>query len=274
MKKRITPYSSVIIVITLILISMACEKVVVINVKSTANALVVQANISNIDDHQVVKLENSANYYDVNVFPPITGAKVVLSDNYGFSENLTENANGIYISNNLKGTPGKTYQLHIEYNAKVYDSQSQMPYPVPIDSLLIIQRPSRFGNQQNGYSVTCKFKDPIGLGNYYRVNINASDTAAISGRKSRILSDKYSDGNEMSVTFRTQLLLNDTVFIQLQAIPKSTYDFFNTLSNAQGDVGAGQFLSSLPANPTNNISNNAFGYFSAYAVTSSSAVVK
>ncbi|MEI6020920.1 MAG: DUF4249 domain-containing protein, partial [Bacteroidota bacterium] len=255
-------------------IIMACEKVVTINVKSTANAVVVQANITNIDDHQVVKLEHTANYYDSNVFSPITGAKVFLSDNSGFSENLTENANGIYTSINLKGTPGKTYQLRIEYNANVYQSEAQMPFTIPIDSLLIIPRPARFNGQQNGYSVICKFKDPIGLGNYYRVNINSTDTAALNGRNSRILSDKYSDGDEMSVTFRTQLSVNDTVFIQLHAIPKSTYDFFNTLSNAQGEVGAGQFLSSLPANPTNNVSNNAYGYFSAYAVTSNSTVVK
>jgi len=149
-----------------------------------------------------------------------------------------------------------------------------MPLPVPIDSFLIVMRPARFGNQQNGYSVTCKFKDPIGLGNHYRVVIHSNDTSALNGRTSRILSDKLNDGEEMSVTFRTNLLLNDTVALELHAIPKSTYEFFNTLSNAQGEVGAGQFLSSLTANPTKNISNNAAGYFSAYAISTQSAVVK
>lgn len=148
-----------------------------------------------------------------------------------------------------------------------------MPSPVSIDSFLVNPIYNRNTGAISGYRVVCKFTDPGGIGNFYRVVIGSNDTAAISSRNYRILGDKLADGTQMSVTFRTNLHSLDTVKVQLQCIDRSTYNFYNTLNNAVGSSSISQFLAALPANPTNNISNSGLGYFAAYSVTKNSRIV-
>ena len=69
-----------------ILIITSCEKVVIIDVKSTAGKVVVQGNLTNDSLPYLVKLDNSVSYYSDNTFPPITGAQVRISDNAGHND--------------------------------------------------------------------------------------------------------------------------------------------------------------------------------------------
>ncbi len=269
-----TNFKNIAYLIILIIIAFtSCEKVVIIDVKSSGSKVVVQGNLNNDSVPYLVQLDNSVSYYADNVFPPILGAQVKISDNAGHAEVLRELGKGYYQTDSIRGVPGRTYFLQIISNGNTYTSYGTMPNPVPIDSFLLRPTLNRFTHDTTGYRVTCKFTDPIGTGNYYKVVISSKDTAAIGTTTGRILSDKYTDGQQLSVTFRTNLIANDSVSIQVQSITKSTFDFYNTLTNAEGEVGASQFLSSLPANPTNNISNGGLGYFAVYAETKKTIVI-
>ena len=148
-----------------------------------------------------------------------------------------------------------------------------MPVSVAIDSFLLKPNFSNHSTTVSGYKVVCKFTDPLGVGNYYRVVVGSNNIGAFGDRTYRVLEDKILDGQELSTSFNTKVHSGDTVNIQLQSIDKGTYDFYNTLNNAIGNTGASQFISSLPANPTNNISNHGLGYFSAYALTTQTRIV-
>jgi hypothetical protein len=267
-------YRFVAITFILIIIFSSCEKVVILDVKSASNKVVVQGNVFNGTGPYKIKLDYSVNYYSDNNFPTLTGALVNISDNVGSNEILADLGNGNYQTNSIQGVPGRTYNLKIIANGNTYSSSGTMANPTAIDSFLLKPSFDRLTLAPNGYRVVCKFTDPLGVGNYYRLVISSNDTAAIDSRNSRIVSDKYTDGQQISVTFRTKLIANDTVKIQLQSITKSIFDFYNTLTNAEGSVGASQFLSSLPANPTNNISNGGLGYFSVYSEIKQSMLVQ
>jgi hypothetical protein len=142
-----------------------------------------------------------------------------------------------------------------------------MPYSVPIDSVGIKQNPNL-----KGYRITCYFSDPAGIANYYMLKLKSNDSLAINQNSVRIVNDKLTDGQQMSLTYRTSVLPGDTVIVNLQSIDASTYNFYKTLVNAQGDLNP--LLSSPPANPTNNISNSGYGYFSAYSIATKSIVVQ
>ena len=252
----------------------SCEKVITLNLKRGDQHIVVQGNITNINKFNTVNLNYTVPYYNDNNFPAITGAHAIISDDQGNSETLTETASGVYKTTSLTGTPGRKYTLEIVANGNTYTSISYMPLPVAIDSLTFEPSISRSSTTINGYRVICKFTDPVGLGNFYRVTINSNDSSGIGENTSRIVSDKFTDGQQLSVTFRTKLILSDTVNIELQSIDKSTYDFYNTLNGAIGSSNLGQFLAALPANPTSNISNSGLGYFSAYSLNKLSAIIK
>jgi len=262
--------------IIIILFFASCEKVVLIDLNSKNPQPVVQANITNEPGPYTVKINSTVNYYESNIFPAISGAGVVISDNTGNSETLTEASPGVYKTASMIGTIGRTYTLNFTYNGKQYSANSTMPGNVAIDSLLFQESQGGGGGFRGGispiptYRVICKFKDTPGISNYYMLELTSNDTSAFNKNNTRVLSDKLADGQELSMTYRTHFLLNDSVTVKLKSIDKPIYDFYNTLPNATGDGG---FLSSLPANPLNNISNGGLGYFSAFSVSKMSAEV-
>lgn len=260
-----TIYSIILIIVSALLFS--CQKEVIIDLNSVNKIPVVQANVTNQPGPYTVQLNNTANYYEANNFTAIVGASVVVTDNSGNSQIFQEVAPGFYQSPAFTGTPGITYHLSVTTNGKEYTASSTMPLVVPIDSVVIENT-----TNNDGKRVICYFKDPPVIGNYYRLRLASNDTANINQNSIRIATDNLTNGNEMRMSFRTDLHADDTVTVKLESIDKTTYDFYNTLSNAEGDEN--QFMSALPANPTNNISNGGLGYFSAYAVAEKTAVIK
>lgn len=274
MKKLVTKHNSFIGIISFILFLLtSCEKVVQLDLSSADQQVVVQANVFNRPGPYIVNLNYSISYYSDNTFPNVTGASVQLSDDAGNSETLSEVSPGIYKTNVISGTAGRTYYLQINANNNYYSAFSTMPNPVAIDSLLLTPIYSKNTTIITGYRAICKYTDPAGVGNFYRVVVGSNNLSALGDRTSRVVEDKVVDGQQLSSSFSTKLHTGDTINMQLQCIDKSTYDFYNTLNNAIGNTGAGQFISSLPANPTNNISNHGLGYFSAYALTTKTLVI-
>jgi len=257
----------------LLVLFYSCQKVVMIDVNNANQQVVVQGNITNQPGPYTVNLNYTTAYYNGNVFPPITGAGVQIYDNAGNAETLKETSQGIYKTDSLKGTPGRNYTLQVTANSTVYTAVSVMASPVLLDSVTVTPSINNKTNAISGNRIRCYFKDPTGLGNFYRVVINSNDTAVVAPDTYRILSDKLTDGTQMSVSFRTTLVSKDTVKVQLQCIDKNTYDFYNTIGGAKGSAGVNQFLGALPANPTNNISNKGLGYFAAYSVTTHTLIV-
>ena len=261
------------VVLISLLIFSSCEKVVYIDLNTSDPRPVIEANITNQAGPYTVRLHHSVNYYDPNTFPAITDAVVTISDNTGISEILQQTSDGIYQTNTLQGIPGRTYTLKIMYNGKEYDAVSTMPDPVAIDSVQIVQnKPEGGGNNHPGFHVTTYFTDPFILGNYYRLHLISNDTNAVDKKRYRYLSDKLTDGMEMSLSYNTNLLYNDSLTVTLESIDKSTYDFFTTLRDVVG--GESSFLSAPPANPVNNISKGGLGYFASYSVIEKSYIVR
>ena len=252
--------------VALLLLLSSCEKVVYIDLNTSNPRPVVEADITDQAGPYTVKLSRSVNYYDSNVFPPITDATVSITDNAGNSELLRQTTDGIYQTKALQGIPGRTYTLKIFYNGNEYDAISTMPDPVAIDSVGITKNSSGGNNRNNpGYSVTAFFNDPAGKTNYYRLQLSSNDTNAIDQTRYRLASDKLTDGSEMSITYNTKLLPNDSLTVRLGSVDKSSYDFLTTFRNVVG--GSTGFLSAPPSNPVTNITNGGLGYFAAYPVS-------
>ena len=61
-----------------------------------------------------------------------------------------------------------------------------------------------------------------------------------------------------------------TYRIELLSLDKQTYGYYRTLEDL---LYTNPFFGSTPANPNNNLSNGALGYFGAYAVSSRTIVI-
>jgi len=256
----------------------SCQKEIQIDLNSAAPQIVIEGSVSDMLGKDTVKLSQTVNYYNLNIFPGISGAMVKISDNAGYFETLTEidSVHGIYITKPLRGIPGRTYTLNVLANGKEYTSVSTMPEPVKIDSLgITVNIRSGRGNPFGGsnsrntndttYRVTVNFRDPAGIENYYRF---VETNNGITYNSISVISDRFRDGKEISREMRIDTSIHissgNILTVEMQSIDKGAYDFFRTFRQAIGGSGTG-FLSASPGNPISNISNGALGYFSAYS---------
>ena len=118
---------------------MACEERYFPAIDSKyENVLVVDGMITNAPGPYTIKLSSSVpvNSYDII---PMSGFQVIVSDDAGNAETLTESEPGAYITapNGIQGIPGRSYQLTMHSpNGKTYQSDfEKLNEPVGIDSV-------------------------------------------------------------------------------------------------------------------------------------------
>src|ERR1039458_6425111 len=196
----------------IILTYSACEKVITVNLNSVNPVIVIQGDITNDPGPYSIILTNTASYYEANVFPPVTGAKVIVSDNAGNSETLKEVTPGTYQTAHLQGVPGRTYNLNISTTTGLnFTASSTMPQPIPIDSVDF-----RENTRNLTYRTVCIFHDATGVPAYYRLKVNTNDTAGFDTTNVRILNNSIADTAELTITYRSNLNYGDSVHVPLQ----------------------------------------------------------
>jgi hypothetical protein len=260
-------------IISLILVSVnSCTKVINIDLNDSSPRIIIEGNISDQPSSCFVRISKSVNYNVPNIFPPVTGANVTIADNLGNSSVLTESYAGYYSAGSFSGIPGRSYSVSVTIEGRSYSATSAMPYPVPVDS--ISQDLFLFGNfGGNGKIkfVKIQYLDPAGKKDFYRFIeiINSKPTDAIL-----VDNDVLRDGETITqdiIRRDPSLQTGDTVQILLQTIDKQVFTYFEQLNQTLNDFG-GQ--TATPANPVSNFNNGALGYFSAFAVTSATIVIK
>jgi len=248
----------------LVIINVAsCEKVIQLDLKNSAPHVVIQGNIYDQPGPYVVQISSSVNFDASSVYPPVTGANVVISDNLGQSEKLTESLPGNYVTAKLRGIPGRTYSLSVTTATDTYKATSVMPKGVSPDSIYFASSP--FSGE---LATMVKLTDSPFTIDYYRF------VYFINNKQQKIfyvLDDELFQGATIRYTLFSRgtdikLAKGDQVTVWLETIDHGAFEYFRT---AGSDEGA----SASPANPVSNISNGALGYFNACAVRKVSATV-
>lgn len=254
--------------LALLLASTGCEKVINLDLKTSASQLVIEGNL--VDDNRPcqVSLRTSANYTDANTFAPVTGATITLADNAGSTETLREATPGQYTGASIKGVSGRTYTLRVETGGTSYVAVSTLPAPVVPFEKLSTQL-SAIGS--NNIQAVVDYTDPVGLGNSYLFrqyrNGRLNNTIFVQN-------DQFTDGKHITQTLRTfsnsstdpnnlnKLVAGDSLQVEMQNIDANVYEYFRTFNLI---ITTGAAPSTTPANPKSNFSGGALGYFSAHS---------
>lgn len=252
---------------TLILLS-SCEKVISLNTGNKTGDLVIEANITNIEGPQLIKLSTNTALSNTNNYPPVTGAQVSLSDQSGNVFKFSESTAGTYTIDRLAAKSGVTYTMHVLSNGKDYTANSVMPELVPLDS--ISSSKDEFGNKDLR-KITVHYHDPAGVVNQYKFNlfVNGVQVKSIFANN-----DDFTDGNQVSLVLRQDdidIHAGDQVSVEMQCIDKLIYTYWFTLMRQSPDGPGGGVT---PANPPTNISPVTLGYFSAHTTSSKTILVK
>ncbi len=267
-KNLITVLLSLWIVLLAVLGLVSCEKVIDVDLNSADPRIVIEATL---DDSRecVVRLSRTVDFDQKNIFPPVSGAFITLSDGTGKVDSLREEGNGYYHAITVfDAYYGKTFTLTVSVEGKVYLASSTMPPPIEIDSLSF--ETMSFGETSTEV-VNVHFQDPEGIKNYYRF-VETYDLFEPQ-KYIFITDDRLQDGQSITAS----LFSPDTVSrsgmlvrVMLHCIDEGVYEYLRTAAMITGREGES---SASPANPVSNFSGGVLGYFSASSVRSGYAFV-
>lgn len=258
----------------------SCEDVIELDLTNVPPQVVIEGFVTDGPGPYLVKISTTVDFYDPNTFPLQENAVVVLSDDQGNEETLTETSPGIYQTANIQGERGVTYTLEVQLEGIIYTATSKMPDQlIPLDSLIVnFEEESLFFDE--GYYATAFFNDPPDVDNYYRLQVlvngevyffvDADDEESVPQEDINfwLANDKFTDGNLQDYEFPHTLKVGDTLQVSLAHLERSTFDYYRTLVNVIDGGGV------APSNPITNWDNNALGYFGAFSVTGNSVVVE
>jgi len=239
----------------------ACKKVIQVNLNSTSPLYVVQGNVINQPGPYLVSITKTVNFDQDNVFPPVDGAIVVITDvTAGTTDTLKELTSGNYYTTITNGIPGHTYKLYINASGNIFTATCTMPQPVTLDSLYT--QAALFGSHQDVVPV---YTDPPALGNYYFFQMYRNDTLV---NDIYIRNDMLINGQVIKQPLNGgDIISGDSVTLYLQCIDSSMYQYYYSLQQTENQNAA------TPANPLSNITGGALGYFSANTLSGKEIVV-
>lgn len=161
---------TIIKIFSILILFTSCEDVIDIELDSIEPTLVVDGYISDENNNCVIRLSQTADYFESNTYPEVSDATVFVSDQSGTKTSFQETKPGEYVSNNLVGQENTTYTLSVIAEGKEYQATVTMPEKVTIGTLSFQETPP-YMQSSGGYLVLCNFHDPVGLENYYRMKV-------------------------------------------------------------------------------------------------------
>lgn len=245
----------------------SCEKVINVDIKNQEPKIVVEGNITDEPGllTHLILVSRSTTFSSEGKFNAVTDAIVIIKDlQAGVTDTLEMQEPGQYYTHKILGISGHTYTLEVLHNGSKYTAASTLPDIVPLDSAYV----KDFG----AFGITFKqcipvFQDPPGKPNYYRFYVAVNDsTLPYQEAWDDLLTDGKLNSRPININSEELFKGNDTVKLTMMCTDKASFDFYNTLYNASGN---GQ----TPANPTNNISNGALGYFGAVTVRRQTVII-
>lgn len=303
--KRITLFS-----ILSIFSVLGCVEDFDLKLKEAEPRLVVEGLITNQTGPYYVRLTKSTpggltsidnSFNQTDNAEPVEDASVVITDDKGqcdtlkytiidvYGEEYDESFynQGFYATQKLKGIPGSTYYLEINWNNQKYTSSSYMQTVPEIEKLGYKSVYSE-AKMESHYVPTITFVDPENEINYYLIqtsrgfnntkfDINHSRfwaTATLwqysiledSHLKPEVIDLEISNGaTPRGIDFYNVYMEGDDIYIALSSISKDAYSYYKVLlQQFENDGGA---YKPTPATPPGNISNGALGLFQASAVS-------
>lgn len=226
-------------------------------------SLVIEARITNSTNvlNRVLISKSVSGDSKQNKLPVNNAIVRIINEATGIGETLELDSEGVYMLNNLVGSPGNEYKLEVLYDGALYESFEEMPNLPNISSVTIsYQNRKPFNPGYYIYFKLSKRNDTIG---FYKIDIAVNDS----------LMDGYSDFivfedrlfSEVQI-FKVPMAFNlsDTVNVRIYALSEYVYEYYMQLSKQTTNLFSN--IQPPTTNPENNILPDVLGCFQASSV--------
>lgn len=275
-----------------------CQKEIEVEIPDYHDKVVIEGSIENGQPAMVI-VSKSVPYFSTidldvllnDVF--VKDAIVTVKSSTGESEQLsfayTEESPiyFAYVGKNILGEVGKSYELKVEFDGKIYTSQTSIVQPVALDSVWL----AFIDNNDTMPTSRIQLSDNPATKDYYQFRIKihgkeltdrlwvtsmpvAIDDATFNGKTvnyeilranpSSLFTPTMSE-EEQSEFYRVTYRPGDTVYIKTSMIDYNGYRFWSTISN-ELTFGQNPFMSPAPI-ISNITGENAIGVWCGYAST-------
>lgn len=242
----------------------ACTEKIDLPLKTSEPQLVIEGNISDKPGPYYVILTKSKFYYEDNLIEGVSGAQLVINDDAGNVDTLVEVIAGLYSTQTIQGTIGRTYHLQVIAENKQYDASCKMQTPVDIDSIAIENRLEFNGDSAKRGRVY--FTDPFGVRNFYRI-ISYQNEEQSKGFN--LHNDRLWDGKQRNYGVSAgNVETGDTLQVDLLSLDEKIYNYFVEI-----DANSGFAQPAAPSTPTGIFTPATLGYFSAHSIKSKTIIV-
>lgn len=243
----------------------SCSEKIDLKLNNSDPQFVIEGNLSDKPGPYYVILTKSKLFTDDNQITGIPAAQVVISDDAGNTDTLTEAVAGLYLTNSIQGTVGRTYRLQVLVEGQTFESYCKMPPAVDFDSIALSTETDFRGNVKRNADIIVR--DPAGVQNQYRVvsTLNSSVSGGFNIHRDRLWDGKLRSFGVPQDDFTA----GDTLTVDLWSIDEHIYTYFSQFNQNQNNFGA----PAAPANPDPVYTPAALGYFSAHSVKSKTIII-
>lgn len=251
------------LLISLTILAFSCDQEIDLTLDGPPQKLVVEGRIAyNADKpvaEQTITLSVLGEFFENNETPRATGAVVSVMDGNGQVFNYSEKAPGVYSNSLLKGEPGQTYTLSIDWDGQKFEAIETLVNVVPIDTIYqVFEEENLF--EDGGIKIAIDFLDQSGTENFYLWETYLEGELQIlpdPGNKNNLIgSDDFFDGQQIVGYFPNEELVfdpGDQVSVQQIGLSRNAYSYYFTLYDQLGRLGAA--LDTPPVPIRGNIRN-------------------
>ncbi|MEM8526399.1 MAG: DUF4249 domain-containing protein [Bacteroidota bacterium] len=242
----------------------ACEKVIDIDLNESNPQVVIEANLQAGEHEFVVQITETASYFDNQLPKTIENASIRLLAEDGTAVEIPHQNSGLY-AEVINAIPNQTYTLEVEIGAQLYQASSFLPERVKLIDLETEFQEAR-GPIDEGYLVYSRFEDDGNVENYYRLLHKVDGVLRNGGEDLQVVDDNFFNGGMARLPlFQKIFNEGETVTLILQHIEVNSFEYFNSLGDIIASGMGPNSGTAAPGNPNTNWSNDALGYFGAFA---------
>ncbi|MGM9511682.1 DUF4249 domain-containing protein [Larkinella sp. GY13] len=263
----------------IIFVLTGCEDIISLKVTDSEPQLVIDGLITDQQGPYTVRLSTTAPYFANRATPPVEKARVILTDERGSTEMLTEKQPGLYKTAEFQGRIGGNYTLSVQVAGETYTARTAINRVPDIDSIGTVFRPET-DDRDAGYFLTFYGPELPGNSDQYRIKVFRNDTLLNNPEldlfffTDDFIDGQYLNGLELSAG---PFQKGDRARVEIHSITSETYRFLVELQRQLRNDG-------LFASPAENVSTNitntntngkpATGWFGGSAVRSKTIQIR
>jgi hypothetical protein len=253
----------------------SCEKTIELDIDQTPQNVVIEGYVTDIADHNFVRLSKTNDFYAGGQTPRITDATVMVEDSDGNIFNfihysgLNADSAGMYFPETpFAGVIGKTYKLTVVTGGVTYTAEDELLRLVPMDKLEYrVNEEEREDPEDEGYfyEVLLFVQEPKDTKDYYLFKCFRNDTLKYANENDIYFSDDELIGENIEgVPLPLLYAQNDLAGVEVYSLTRAAFIYYRDLQKLLTNDGG--LFGTPPANPRTNISGGALGFFQVSAI--------